>query len=125
MVGLGYWVASDARRHGFATRAVQLGSSWALQTLIAARVEAWAAVNNEPSQRVLSAAGFTWEGVLRAFLGEVTDRVDMVVFSRITGDLQKPGPLAALSAPGLAAHAPRRLLRRPSDAPMTPGGVIA
>jgi len=70
VVGLGYWIVPDARRQGLATRAVQLGSTWALQTLGAARVEAWAAVSNEPSQRVLSAAGFTWEGVLRAFLGD-------------------------------------------------------
>ena len=60
VVGLGYWIVPDARRQGLATRAVQLGSTWALQTLGAARAEAWAAVNNEPSQRVLSAATPVW-----------------------------------------------------------------
>jgi hypothetical protein len=52
VAGLGYWIVPDAAS-GLATRAVQLGSTQALQTLGAARVEAWAAVNNQPSQRVL------------------------------------------------------------------------
>jgi [ribosomal protein S5]-alanine N-acetyltransferase len=47
VAGLGYWIVPDAAS-GLATRAVQLGSTQALQTLGAARVEAWAAVNNQP-----------------------------------------------------------------------------
>jgi [ribosomal protein S5]-alanine N-acetyltransferase len=82
VVGIGYWVVPHARGRGLATRAVRLLADWALQHG-AARVEAWVEPRNVASQRVLTAAGFTREGVLRSFLVIANRRADAVVFSRI------------------------------------------
>jgi len=51
-----------------------------------ARVEAWVEPDNAASLRVLGAAGFTREGVLRSFLSYQRRRADAVVFSRIAED---------------------------------------
>jgi [ribosomal protein S5]-alanine N-acetyltransferase len=52
-----------------------------------ARVEAWVEPENLPSQRVLTAARFRREGVLRSFLSCAGRRADAVVFSRTADDL--------------------------------------
>jgi len=51
-------------------RQASLASAWMLETTGAVRIEAWAAIDNEPCQRVLAAAGFMRQGVLRSFLGD-------------------------------------------------------
>jgi ribosomal-protein-alanine N-acetyltransferase len=83
VVGIGYWVVPRARGRGVATRAVRLLSTWALRDAGLARVEAWVEPGNLGSQRVLSAAGFAREGVLRSFLVLDGRRADAVVFARI------------------------------------------
>ena len=60
-----------------------LPSDWALPALGVARLEAWVEPDNEPSLRVLAAAGFAREGVLRSFLTLGGRRADAVVLSRI------------------------------------------
>ena len=83
----GYWVIPRARGRGLAARAVRLVSGWALGDAGLARVQALVEPENEASQRVLRAAGFQSEGVLRSFLDTGGRRADAVVFSRITLDL--------------------------------------
>jgi RimJ/RimL family protein N-acetyltransferase len=85
VAGIGYWIVPRARGRGLATRAVRLLSDWALGDAGLARVEAWVEPENLPSQRVLTAAGFEREGVLRAFLSYAGRRADAVVFSRTEG----------------------------------------
>jgi [ribosomal protein S5]-alanine N-acetyltransferase len=87
VVGLGYWVVPAARRRGLGTRAVRLAATWALRQPGIARVEAWVEPGNVASQRLLASAGFTREGMLRSFLAYAERRLDVVVFSRIAGDL--------------------------------------
>ncbi len=87
VMGMGYWVVPSARGRGLGTRAVNLASAWALRSLGAARIEAWVELHNEPSQRLLSSAGFVREGVLRAFLPIGDRQADVVSFSRILEDL--------------------------------------
>jgi RimJ/RimL family protein N-acetyltransferase len=82
VTGLGYWVIPSARRHGHGTRAVRLASDWALRRPQARRVEAWVEPQNQASQRLLAAAGFAREGVLRSFLTFGDRRADAVVFAR-------------------------------------------
>ena len=82
VAGLGYWVIPQARGRGLATHAAALLSSWALADGGFARVEAWAEPANAASQRVLLAAGFAREGVLRSFLSFGDRRADAVVFAR-------------------------------------------
>ena len=87
VLGIGYWVVPSGRGRGLGTRAVDLASAWALRSIGAARVEAWVELDNEPSQRLLSSAGFVHEGVLRAFLRIGDRQADVVCFSRILEDL--------------------------------------
>jgi RimJ/RimL family protein N-acetyltransferase len=86
VAGIGYWIVPGARRRGLATHAVALLSDWALPALELARLEAWVEPENEPSLRVLAAAGFEREGVLRSFLCLAGRRADAVVLSRIAGE---------------------------------------
>lgn len=86
VAGIGYWIAPAARGRGVARRAVQLATRWALHTAGATRVEAWVEPDNNASQRLLKAAGFVREGVLRSFLDFGSRRADAVVFSRLIGD---------------------------------------
>ena len=55
---VGYWVAPWARRQGFATRALPLVTSWALQSLHLNVVELVTKIGNEPSERVAANAGY-------------------------------------------------------------------
>jgi RimJ/RimL family protein N-acetyltransferase len=83
---LGYWVASEARSRGVATRAVRLLSAWALEELDLGRVQINVEPDNEASQRVAEAAGFTREGVLRSYAVIKGRRRDMIVFSLLSGE---------------------------------------
>ena len=86
VLGLGYWVVPGARRRGLARRATRLAVHWALREAGIARVEAWVEPENITSQSLLTATGFTREGVLRCFLAYPTRRADAMVFSRIAQD---------------------------------------
>jgi RimJ/RimL family protein N-acetyltransferase len=80
---VGYWLLPEARGRGFATRAVQLISAWALAELRLARLGLFAERANLPSQRVARRSGFRREGVLRSYAEVDGRRVDYVVFSRL------------------------------------------
>ncbi|RKQ88349.1 RimJ/RimL family protein N-acetyltransferase [Solirubrobacter pauli] len=84
VVGVGYWVVPAARGRGFGARAVRLAAGWALDHVGVARLEAWVAPVNVPSQRLLVSAGFQLEGRLRKFLDG--GRTDALVFSRVVED---------------------------------------
>jgi RimJ/RimL family protein N-acetyltransferase len=84
---VGYWVARGVRRRGVATRSVRLTSSWALRSLGIARLELMTRVENVASQGVAERAGFTREGVLRAYMTHGCGLSDVVMFSMIPADL--------------------------------------
>jgi ribosomal-protein-alanine N-acetyltransferase len=83
IAGLGYWLVPSARGRHLATPAVRLVTDWALRELDVARVEAWVAPDNLPSQCVLQHAGFQLEGQLRNFLQLRGRTSDGLVYSRI------------------------------------------
>jgi RimJ/RimL family protein N-acetyltransferase len=85
-VEIGYWVAVGARRRGVGTRAVRLLSCWALDQLAMERIELLANPANEPSQRLAHRAGFTREGLLRAYRRRKGRREDLVMFSLLARD---------------------------------------
>jgi RimJ/RimL family protein N-acetyltransferase len=62
---LGYWIAPQARRRGYATRAVILLTRWLFE-LGAARVFLTIVGGNQSSVAVARRAGFTYEGTMRA-----------------------------------------------------------
>ncbi len=79
---IAYGVAPQHRRHGLATRAVQLVTTWAFADLGLTRLEICITargVHGLASQRVAEKAGFVYEGVRRSRLpmtgAEVEDRL--------------------------------------------------
>lgn len=81
---LGYWLLEEGRGKGRATRAVRLISSWALPEMRLRRLQLHTDAENVASQRVAERAGFTREGVLRAYNGRRDGtRADAVVYSLV------------------------------------------
>lgn len=65
-VEFGYWLAPWARGRGFATRALRLVADWSLQQGFI-RLELFTHPDNSSSGKVAERAGFTFEGVRRAW----------------------------------------------------------
>ena len=82
-VGLGYWVVPAERGGGVAQRAVTLAADWALQRPGIARIEALVEPANIASQRVVEAAGFEREGLLRSYAILGDRRADTYIYSRL------------------------------------------
>jgi RimJ/RimL family protein N-acetyltransferase len=81
---LGYMVGPRARRRGVATRAVELLTEWAFAKLALERVEILVDPRNEPSYRVAESAGFTREGILRAYRpSRDGGRLDLAMYARL------------------------------------------
>jgi RimJ/RimL family protein N-acetyltransferase len=87
IVELAYGVHPQARRKGYASRAVRLVARWALTGLGATRVEARADPDNAASQGVLQSAGLTREGLERKSRSVQGELKDMVCWSLIPSDL--------------------------------------
>ena len=83
---IGYWLAPEARGHGFATRALRLLSAWSLRELGIDRLELRAEVLNPASQRVAERAGFVREAVMRSSIMTHEGPRDTVVFSLLPGE---------------------------------------
>jgi RimJ/RimL family protein N-acetyltransferase len=82
----GYWLRREARGQGAATTAVRLVSGWAFTKLGIRRLNLLTAPENAASQRVAERAGFTREGLLRAWLPTSGGRRDSVMYSLLPGD---------------------------------------
>ena len=83
---IGYWIAPEARGHGYAAETARALAEWALG-LGAPRVHLVADVRNTASQAVARRAGFTQEGVLRSDLPyRDGTRGDAALFSRLPTD---------------------------------------
>jgi RimJ/RimL family protein N-acetyltransferase len=93
---IGYWVGPQARRRRIATRAVTLVSRWAVREVGVARLELMTRIENVASQGVATAAGFTREGLLRAY-AVLRDgkQEDVVMFSLLPGDIADASRAAA------------------------------
>ena len=84
---LGCWVAAAARGRGVGTRAIRAITDWTFTTTDAVRVEAFILAGNEPSHRMMASAGFTREGLLRAWdTGPDGQPADCVAWSRLRTD---------------------------------------
>jgi RimJ/RimL family protein N-acetyltransferase len=85
-VEFGYWLAPWARGRGFAARALRLVADWSLREGYI-RLELFTHPDNSASGKVAERAGFTFEGVRRAW---DTDRdgnpEDGVFYVRAAGD---------------------------------------
>ncbi len=83
---VGYWLGPPARGRGAATTAVRLVAGWAFGELGIGRLNLQTAPENRASQRVAERAGFTREGLLRAWLPTADGRRDSLMFSLLAGD---------------------------------------
>jgi RimJ/RimL family protein N-acetyltransferase len=83
---VGYWLRREARGQGAATTAVRLVSRWAYAGLGIRRLNLMTAPENAASQRVAERAGFTREGLLRAWLPTAAGRRDSVMYSLLPDD---------------------------------------
>jgi RimJ/RimL family protein N-acetyltransferase len=91
---VGYWLLEAGRGEGRATRAVRLLASWALPEMGVDRLQLLTDPDNVASQRVAERAGFTREGVLRAYNGRGDDtRADAVVYSLLRQELPSVSPV--------------------------------
>jgi [ribosomal protein S5]-alanine N-acetyltransferase len=81
------WVAPAGRRQGLASAALVLASDWLFQHGRLERIEVFADPDNGPALSTAAAAGFSREGVLRAYERGRRGRNDMVAFSLLSGDL--------------------------------------
>jgi RimJ/RimL family protein N-acetyltransferase len=89
---VGYWLLEDGRGKGRAARAVRLMASWALPEMQLGRLQLHTDAENVASQRVAERAGFTREGVLRAYNGRRDGtRADAFVYSMLPQDLPPTG----------------------------------
>ena len=84
----GYWLASDARGRGAATRALRLIADWTLATTDAIRLESYTDAANDRSGAVLLRAGFEREGVRRAWdLDRAGNPIDSIFYVRLRDDI--------------------------------------
>jgi len=81
-----YWLCREARGQGAATLAVELISGWAFDDLGIKRLNLLTAQENLASQRVAERAGFTREGLLRAWTPTRDGRRDSVMFCLLLDD---------------------------------------
>lgn len=73
---VGYWCAAWARRRGVTSEAVAVLCRWGFAAVGLARIEAFVAVGNDASRRVVENVGFTFEAVLRSRLQSQGVRYD-------------------------------------------------
>jgi len=92
LAAVGYWLRREARGHGAATIAVRLVSGWAFDELGIKRLNLITVPENLASQRVAERAGFTREGILRAWMPTRDGRLDSVMFSLLPDDKNREPP---------------------------------
>ncbi len=84
---MSYWVFPPYRGRGFASRAARLVCAFAFGELGVERVELYVEADNLASRGVARKAGFVEEGVLRRQARIGAERRDMVLYSRLPGDV--------------------------------------
>ena len=85
---VGYIVSPQARRRGYATRALRLITRWAFEQLGVERLALWTLPGNVASQAVADKAGFRFEGLARNWEVDRDERpIDAVMYSITPEDL--------------------------------------
>jgi ribosomal-protein-alanine N-acetyltransferase len=81
------WIAPAQRGRGLGTQALRLAARWLLEECGLARVQLITEPDNAALRRASLAAGFADEGILRSYLREHGQRVDVTMLSLVVGDL--------------------------------------
>ncbi len=101
---LGYWIAREARREGFALAAARLVVRWAFAEIGLERLEILTYPGNAASQSLAQKLGFRREGLLRGFLAvepgkDRAGRVELPAGAETAGPETAAAPAAAAAAP--------------------------
>ena len=80
---IGYWIAPEFRRRGYAAAALRLLVEWAPTLTEIKRLELYVEPWNEGSWRTAEACGFCREGLLRSWEQVGDERKDMYMYSFI------------------------------------------
>ena len=81
---VGYWIAPSQRRQGYATEALSILTTWALDRPELDRIELYVEPWNSGSWRAAESAGYEREGLLRAWERIDGTPRDMFMYSRLT-----------------------------------------
>ena len=81
-----YAIGPQARRRGFASRALELVTQWAFDCLGIARIELYIEPDNTASRGVARRCGYVEEGVHRGRIAIGNTRRDAVVYARLSTD---------------------------------------
>lgn len=84
---IGYWTMPAQRGRGIMSEALKLLAHWVLIEQGFTRVEVRIASQNFASQRVAEKAGFIREGIARKAGRVHAGRVDLIIYSIVSGDL--------------------------------------
>jgi RimJ/RimL family protein N-acetyltransferase len=89
---IGYWLAPEARGHGYITCAVRMLAQWGFDHLGLARIELTTDPENVASQRVAERCGFRREGQLRShmLIRHSGQRRDSIIYGLLPGELTQP-----------------------------------
>jgi RimJ/RimL family protein N-acetyltransferase len=83
-----FLLGAHVRGRGVMTQAVRLIARWGMEELDLVRIELLTHPENQASARVAELAGFTREGLLRAYREKHGKREDRVLFSLLPEDLK-------------------------------------
>jgi RimJ/RimL family protein N-acetyltransferase len=86
---IGIDLQPGGRGKGYGAEAQRLLADWLFETTTVNRVEAQTDVENRAEARSLEKAGFTREGILRGAQFRAGGFHDLIVYSRIRGDVEK------------------------------------
>jgi [ribosomal protein S5]-alanine N-acetyltransferase len=84
---LGVWIAPAQRGRGLGADALRLAARWLLEDCGLQRVQLLTEPDNAPMRHASRAAGFTDEGILRSYVREHGQRVDVTMLSLVASDL--------------------------------------
>ncbi|HUW78912.1 MAG TPA: GNAT family N-acetyltransferase [Candidatus Nanopelagicaceae bacterium] len=85
--GIGYWAVPRHRGRGHMTKALTLLSDWVLRDQGFERIEIFIATDNFASQKVVEKADFKREGICRNKATQRGEKIDVILYSRISEDL--------------------------------------
>lgn len=83
---LGYWLASEAWHHGYATEAARATVTFGFRELQLARIHANVLAGNRGSARVLEKLGMVCEGVMREHVRKDRRQHDLVCYGLLPGE---------------------------------------
>ena len=84
---VGCCLVREARGSGIATEALRLLTDWSFAELGLGRAQVFVAPENVAALELAGRAGFRHEGLLRSYWEIDGERVDVIVLSRVPGDV--------------------------------------